>query len=79
VKKITSVHKPTVYKPTLRKPSAIVNEQDIANIEESSPPPYELIEQNDMANELVLEPINPTIEKLPDISYNPEEDLSYRE
>jgi hypothetical protein len=57
-----------------------LSEQDIDNIEEeppsySSPPAYDANEVG--ANE--VEPINLSIEKMPDISYNPDEDLSYRE
>jgi hypothetical protein len=61
----------------IEQPSPNVTEQDIDNLaEESLPPPYETNEMPyEIADEVAIEPY---VEKVPDISYSPEEDLSYR-
>jgi hypothetical protein len=82
-RKTTSVRIPTVRTPAVRTPAVIeqpspnVTEQDIDNLaEESLPPPYETNEMPyEIADEVAIEPY---VEKVPDISYSPEEDLSYR-
>ena len=77
-----------IEEPMTNVNEAAASEQDIMNRDEppsySSPPPYEPqyappyeVEEDNM--EYKLEPINSSVEQMPDISYGKDEDLSYRE